>query len=311
MKRVLYRIFAFVLDLVLVSVVIFGLSSINFINPNIDEINYEYEKVSKTQETYLEFKDEIKNMVKDSRIIDEEYEKITTDYYEYIDLFDEVELNEDLTNSFIDSIDNEIDLKYQEIITKYNYKIQKLSVYENIIAIILYILYFGVLAYVLKGQTLFKKVFKLRTIDLKDESKKIPLWKYIVKAILICEIVILVTDIICVATFKESLYISASYWISQIKYIYEMAFIIVLIMRDDQRSIHDLLLNTKVVRYDKAGNIIEDQMFIKEEVVENTKKEIKEVNKTKKQPTKKTTKKKKEVVKAEKVNDKKSVDKTN
>ena len=40
-----------------------------------------------------------------------------------------------------------------------------------------------------------------------------------------------------------------------------MAFLVTMIIRDDTRSIHDLLLNTKVVRFNLAGNIIDEKLF--------------------------------------------------
>lgn len=303
MKKIIFRIIAFALDLLLVSSIVIGISSIPGVNKNTAKLNHQYQLVNQSRDTYNDFKKNYSKYTDDSKITKEEYQEISEKYPDYQILFKDVEIGEDLKNKFIDSIPAKIDNQYREILTDYNYKIQKLNVSENIMAIVIYILYFGVLAYFLKGQTLFKRIFKLRVVNKDDVNKKVPLWNYIVRALLVCEIVLLATDLIFVLTLNKNAYITSSYWLSQVKYIYEMAFLIVLIIRDDQRSIHDLLLNTRVVRYDKEGKVIEEQLFALEEP-----KEVKEEPKKKTTSKSKTTtqtkqKKKKEVVKAEKVND--------
>ncbi len=40
-----------------------------------------------------------------------------------------------------------------------------------------------------------------------------------------------------------------------------MAFLVCMVVRDDTRSIHDLILNTRVLRYDKDGHEIIEQLF--------------------------------------------------
>lgn len=280
MKKVISRIIAFVLDLFLVSLIIYGISIIPLFNPNIKKMNEIYENTNQVAKEYYDIKENIASIVEDSRITEEEYQNITSLYHHFLPLFDEITVGEDLTNTFIDSIEEKIDKQYASYLTSYNYQIQKYSLYENGIAIIIYILYFGVFAYFTKGQTLFKKVFHLRTVDSLDEKASIPLWKYIVRAILICEVILVVTDMIFVVTMKESIYTTANYWLTQAKYIYEVAFLIVLIIRDDQRSIHDLLLNTRVLRYDKEGHEIEEQIFVSgEEKESENKKDEKNTNK--------------------------------
>ena len=104
---------------------------------------------------------------------------------------------------------------------------------------------------------------------------------------------------------------TANYWISQFRYIYEMLFLIVMIIRDDQRSVHDLILNTRVMLMDKNKNEVFDVLFTEDEVNKD-KEEVKEEKKDIKKTTeKKSNKKVKEVVVAEKVNDKKKPNKNN
>ena len=135
----------------------------------------------------------------------------------------------------------------------------------------------------------------------------VPLLIYFVRTILIAEIILLSLDILLVFNLKFDSYLICNYWISQFKYIYELAFLIVMIVRDDQRSVHDLLLNTRVMLMDKNKNEIVDYLFIEE-----NDKDIKEEKKSdKKVTTTNANGKKKDVVVAKKVNDKKRINKNN
>ena len=80
-----------------------------------------------------------------------------------------------------------------------------------------------------------------------------------------------------------------------------MAFLVCMIIRDDQKSLHDLLLHTRVLRFDKDGNEINEVLFVnsEEEIVEEKKEKSKNRGK------------KKEVVEAIKVDDKKHTNKNN
>ena len=40
-----------------------------------------------------------------------------------------------------------------------------------------------------------------------------------------------------------------------------MSFLVCMVIRDDSRSFHDLMLNTRVLRYDKNGHEIIEQLF--------------------------------------------------
>lgn len=261
MKKILFRIIAYVLDFCLVSVILLGLSYINFINPENPVINLKYEEYYNITERYNELTNSIGEYFEDGRLTEVEYNEIIKKYPEHFSVFDTLTLNEDIKNSDIETIKSELEKVQIEINNDFGYKIEKLNIRSTIISIVCYVLYFGVLQYILKGQTIFKKVFRIRVIDKNNTHKKIPLWKYIVRSILVCEIIITVIDLILLLSLKQGSYTIANGWMLQIKYIYEMIFLITLIIRDDARSIHDLILNTVVVRFDKHNNIIDEKLF--------------------------------------------------
>lgn len=292
MKKLLLRLLAFFLDTLFISFIIWGISLIPVINPNIDKINHLYAEQNNSYKTYLSFMEEGPKMVEDSVITEEEAKKIEQEYPEYRIIVKDITVNEDLKNEFIKDLKIKINEQYKDILNDYTYQVNKLLIIENVIAIICYLIYFGVVPYFTKGYILFKKFMRIKTIHV-DEKKEVSLVTFLIRAFLINEILFVLLEIIGVYTLKINAYTTFHYWLNQAKYVYEMAFLIVLVMRDDQKSIHDILLKTRVVLLDKDGKEVESVIFKTNEKIET--KEIK---------TNTSKKRKKEEVKAIKVDDK-------
>lgn len=308
MKKLLLRIGAFALDTIFVIIISTMFCMIPFINPNLKEISTNQDALDHEVELAKDLKDRTKNYIKDNKINKFEYKEILDDFPTYYELFKDVVIDAELTDDFKDNIQNRIDEHYVTMANDYSYTISKLSLNTTIITIIIYMLYFGILPFFTKGQTLAKKILHLKVVDSVDEEKDIPLWKYLVKAFLICEIVFTIINLIIINTMSKNAFINISYWLNQARYFYEIAFLICLVLREDQRSIHDLLLGTTVILIDKKGNKIPDSNYALkeqskiEELTEEKANSKKPTTSKKTTMTKKTTNKKEEVV-AEKVND--------
>lgn len=299
MKKLFSRVLSFGIDIFICTLLIVGLSNINLINPNKSKIDEQYNSYSTISIEYEDFNKYLEDVIKDAKLDEQEHTKINKDFSEYAEIFEDINLNEEITNKEKDKLRNEAKEKYVQVSNDYGYRINKLNIYQTIISIVVYILYFGLLQWLLKGQTIGKKIFKLRVIN--DNGKSVPLWKFIVRAILIAEIIIIGLDLILVLVLNKNSYLVANYHIANFKYLYEMAFLVCMIIRDDQKSLHDLLLHTRVLRFDKDGNEINEVLFVnsEEEIVEEKKEKIKNRGK------------KKEVVEAIKVDDKKHTNKNN
>lgn len=304
MKKFFFRLGAFFIDTVIALVLSAIICTIPFINPNVNKIEENQETLNNEYKLVQDLSEKTKNYIKDDKINQFEYKEILDQFPTYYELFKDVVVDEKLSDEFKDNIQSKIEEKYTGIYNEYSYTISKLSLNQTITTIIVYIAYFGILPFIMHGQTPAKKLLRLKVINSKDEESDIPLWKYIIRAILICELIFTVADLIMINVMSKNAFISASYWLNEVKYLYELAFLVCLVLREDQKSIHDLLLGTSVVLLDKAGNVIPNPVYQKEEPI----KEIEEVTSPKKKTTtsKKTTKNKsakKEKVKAEKVND--------
>ena len=300
MKKMIYRILALALDMMVVSLITLGLTYIPFLNPNNETYRKQYDEVSALRVEYNDFSDKVDKILSDKKISTEEYESLN-DYKSYLTEY----VDKDLSDDDITNFRNEA---YKGYADKYNaiaYEMTKNNTITKFISITVTILYFGILQFILKGKTLGKLIFKLRVINSKDETKRVPIWSYLIRAILVGEILIIATDLSFLYLTDSNMYLQASNVISTVQYIYEILFLIVMMMREDQRSIHDLILGTRVALYDKDGKeIIEvdkDETVDEKVEVKEVKKENKKTTTKKKSTTKKKTKK--EFVSAEKVDD--------
>ena len=299
MKKMLFRVLAYAMDMVIVSAITLLISTISFVNPGYKEYKAQYEEITGIRSTYYDFASEYNKVIEDSKITTEEKDKLNEKSPEYTEL-----LNDYIDKDLSDEDKTKINDNVQELFSnKYNdlaYNMTKNNSITKIVTIMVTILYFGIIQYILKGKTVGKYVFKLRVVNNKDIEKNVPLYVYIARAILIGEVLLIAADLITLYATNQEAYLGASNIINTIQYMYEIAFLIVMMMREDGRSVHDLLLNTRVALFDKAGKeVIEEK---KEEVEEVKKEEPKKVT-SKKTTTKKKTSKKKEFVSAEKVDD--------
>lgn len=302
MGKLFKRIFSYALDVILVSLIASLVSCITIFNPNYKEMEEISNKYQASEKIYTKCSKLITDSFADSLYTIKESEKIVKKYGEYFKDLTVIEEDKKVADKDEEEIMDILNKERIKYTNKFGYKYNKLSIYKTIISTVMIILYFGVLQYFMNGQTVFKKIFRLKVVDAKDENKKVSLIKYVIRAILISEIILTIVDSALICFLSKNMYIAANYWVSQAKTIYEMIFLVVLIIRNDQRSVHDILLNTKVNMYDANGNVINQELFGPVDDVQEVK-EVKEVKEIKKTTTKKQTKKTKEVVKAEKIDD--------
>ena len=272
MKRLVYRILAFAIDLLFLNILLIGISNISFINPNISKISEESKNFQEMSKEYNELTNRFEEIFNDNKIDLSESIEINANYRLFMDSFREIPIDEEFDSSVKDEVAKSIDISYKYEYNLYNHNINRYNFRINIIGIIVYILYFGVLEWYLKGQTIGKKIFRLRTVDNDDIKNKIPLWKYLIKAILISEILFTIASTICAhiaipgheGPYNSEWYASAYSFIYNIEYIYNTLFLLVIFIRKDERSIHDVLLNMRVALFDKKNKEVKSRIFNEE-----------------------------------------------
>lgn len=267
MKLVFKRIGAYILDTFLVMLVATLISSLTFINKDYKTYNSTYKEYEDKLNIYQDFINDLEDYYQDEEISDEEYENITTDYIEfsnYVTLrYDDKEIS---TEEYDEIFDDLLEIYKDEYIS-YNYKLSKLNIISSIILIICLTLYFGVVQYLMNGQTLGKRIFNLKVVNKNNE--KVGLVNLLVRTVILTGVLISIAQIICLFVLNENSYYNASYYIKLISYGIEFMILITMLFRIDGCGLHDLIARTKVTDINNNVNDCKDNTIIEGQYTEN------------------------------------------
>lgn len=155
-----------------------------------------------------------------------------------------------------------------------SYDISKSGVVQSGVAIGLYFVYFVVIQTYNNGQTLGKRLLKIRTVDSKTKDKP-KFLQIFIRSLFIYSILSNTLDLLAIIVLNKSHYLSISNYISSL-YIIVLFICFITILRSDRIGLHDKFAHTLV---------IDDE----EEEEENTKSKqwndnINEINKKKSNP---------------------------
>jgi len=165
--------------------------------------------------------------------------------------------------------------EYLESVNDISYTLNKESIAESIVSVVISTIYFVVIAYYLNGQTPGKKLMKLRIVSTKKD-KKLTMNNFLIRGLIVDSILLNIISIIIILTLKKSTYLSIYNVISNIfSFIYIATFVMIL-FRQDGRGLHDLIAKTKVVSVEKEKEQVEESKEIKETKEEATKEIIEE-----------------------------------
>lgn len=155
-------------------------------------------------------------------------------------------LNKEFENLTIDYRNQEVTMEeYLEKGTDINYQLNKEGVPQTIVSTVLSIIYFVVLAYFMNGETLGKKLMKIKITS--NNDKKLTMNNYLIRALVIDSVLMNIITIITILLFSKDIYLT-SYNI--ISYVFSFVYIISLAMilfSKNGRGLQDILANTKVI----------------------------------------------------------------
>lgn len=142
--------------------------------------------------------------------------------------------------------DKEIDVKeYTDIVLEDNYNISKGTVLISLTSIIIYILYFVVYQVYNNGQTVGKKLMKIKVKSITDESLSINTMLF--RALIIYGIATNIINLILILLLKKALYLSISNTISIIQSLIVIISVFMILISKQKRGIHDIITKTEVV----------------------------------------------------------------
>ena len=203
----LKRIGAYLIDILVVSMLVMLVGQLNFINPNKD-------KYLKTYEAYTEY-------------YDSHFGNITTE-----------EVDDIINDEYI----------------KYMYDLQYYAIGNTIAEAVIIILYFTLFPKFNNDQTIGKRFFKIKLENVNDK-KKVSIWQHLLRSItmpIVANIIMYTSvtsllNILALFIFKGMNYLYANLAITYIINIICYIDIILVFVRKDNRSLHDIISKTKVV----------------------------------------------------------------
>ena len=134
---------------------------------------------------------------------------------------------------------------YKDEIIELNYEVYKYRTYSSMFSATALILYFGVLPLVMNGQTLGKKIMKLRVIS--NNEKKLNFWKYLIRIVILNNIWLSLINIGEVYVVSGVKFYYVTYVISMLSSLIYMLNLIMVMFRKDNRGLHDMVAGTKVI----------------------------------------------------------------
>lgn len=141
---------------------------------------------------------------------------------------------------------NEITMEeYTDSVVDSNYQLQKSSVPTNALQVVLYVGYFIVFGYLNKGQTVGKKLCKIKVVN-KDGNLP-SVWNMIVRSLLIYGIFTLLYSIVFVNILDKYIFTYGYMLIDYTIAIFVMIAFFMILYRKDGRGLHDVIARTYVI----------------------------------------------------------------
>lgn len=276
------RVVAYILDLFIVLTISSLVSSIPLLNKEINNYQEIYKEYETEYNSYMDTINLLNESYQDNILSQEEYDKFNESKYQKIiaEKYDDMELSKEEHKQIIEKINDE----FNKVAQDYIYLLNKNSTTNTVITLICTLLYFGLLQYLLKGQTVGKKILKLQVVSATD--KDLNVFNYLLRTLIINNVLLNTIGTLFLIFASQQLYTQANSIIGTLISIVEAVIIFTVMTRQDARGLHDLLFGTKVISTEKT------KREIKEEKEIEIKEQAKNTKKTKSKSHSNTTKKK-------------------
>ncbi len=186
--------------------------------------------------------------------IDPYREKYNESYNEYVEINKKVEDGKDAST-------------YEDRIIELNYEINKYQVVSNAINISCLLLYFGVLQYFMRGQTIGKKFMKIKIES--NKGKKLNIGNYLLRSLILNSIIFTLLNIIAIYVTKGMTFYYVTYVLSMLQTITYITIVVSMVFRNDNRGLHDIIAGTKVIDLNPVvmNNEIKEDISTKKESI--------------------------------------------
>lgn len=126
-----------------------------------------------------------------------------------------------------------------------SYNLQKNSIVPSIITLLVYVGYYCVFTIATHGQTLGKKLFRIKIANNKEE--KLRWYQVVIREVILYNILFQGILLMVLVWASKEVYFLISGYTNLIATIIFYSSLLMLILKKDKRTIHDLISNTKVI----------------------------------------------------------------
>lgn len=136
----------------------------------------------------------------------------------------------------------------EEFINEYselNYELQKSGIITNVVNLVMYVGYFVIFGYLNKGQTLGKKLFKIKVANKEGDVPSI--WNMLVRSLFIYGIITLLYCVILINIIDKMSFLIGFLIVYYIEAIFIMIAFFMVLYKKDGRGLHDMIAGTNVI----------------------------------------------------------------
>ena len=280
MQKFFKRLAAYVVDIFIINILATLVASISFINPQYALYTADYETYLELYNQRVEVMDDIDSAYGDQVISTEELDNLKNDYTYFGTEFDVLNDKTEVTQEDIDGLKESIANSYNDQFYDINYSLEKNMMIYNVIYIVMIIIYFGLLPIFTNGQTIGKRLLRLKVVT--KDGKDAGFVRYTVRSLILYQSVFTIIQMILVGTLSVDNYYTAIDFVTIARDLVYYVILFMVMVRIDGRGLHDFIAGTKVVMLDREGNVLPDETYAPVEKTEEGKKETKSEKDTKK-----------------------------
>ena len=135
--------------------------------------------------------------------------------------------------------------EYADKFISLNYELQKSSLSSNVLNITFYVGYFMIFGYLNKGQTIGKKICKIKVVNSSGDNPSI--WNMVVRSLFIYGLFTLLFSVIFVNVLNTKVFTTGYLIITYIDSIIMIICLFMVLYKKDGRGLHDIIARTNVI----------------------------------------------------------------
>ena len=144
-------------------------------------------------------------------------------------------------------------ISQEEFVKKTNdisYDLSRATYLDSIVSITIYLLYFVVMPIFTKGQTLGKKLMKIKIVN--NDSSEVGTNGLLIRSLILYGILSSIITLILLLVTNKSTYLNIAGNVTTIFGLINLVSFVMILVRKDGKGIHDLLGNTKVISIEEG-----------------------------------------------------------